>query len=147
MRRVLLSPDFGALQMIPIPAVAIVLHPHLASVRVRKVRRYAVGDGGAESWTSPNLPAETFSPRHSIMDLPPLLDNKHWGSPSVFAPSALLREARRQKGLPATAAPAVCILDPDGDLVRRLRGSGAAKPLQDWPCYHTEARRLHAGRA
>ena len=84
------------------------------------------------------MPAETFSPRHSIMDLPPLLDNKHWDSPSVFAPSALLREARRQKGLPAAAAPAVCILDPDGDLVRRLRGSGAAKPFQDWPCYHTE---------
>ena len=72
------------------------------------------------------------------MDLPPLLDNKHWNSPSVFAPSALLREARRQKGLPATTAPTVCILDPDGDLVRRLRRSGAAKPFKDWPCYHTE---------
>ncbi len=72
------------------------------------------------------------------MDLPPILDNKYWDSPSVFAPSALLREARRQKGLAATAAPAVCILDPDGDLVRRLRQSGAARPFPDWPCYHTE---------
>jgi hypothetical protein len=72
------------------------------------------------------------------MDLPPLLNNKHWNSPSVFAPSALLREARRQKGVAATAAPAVCILDPDGDLVRRLRQSGAAESFQDWPCYHTE---------
>jgi uridine phosphorylase len=72
------------------------------------------------------------------MNLPPLLDNKHWDSPSVFAPSALLREARRQKGIAATAAPAVCILDPDGDLVRRLRRSGAARPFRDWPCYHTE---------
>jgi uridine phosphorylase len=72
------------------------------------------------------------------MDLPPILDNKHWESPSVFAPSALLRDARRQKGLAAKAAPAVCILDPDGDLVRQLRLSGAAKPFVDWPCYHTE---------
>jgi len=72
------------------------------------------------------------------MDRPPLLDNKHWDAPSVFAPSALLREARRQKGIGETAAPAVCILDPDGDLVRRLRRSGAARPFQEWPCYHTE---------
>jgi uridine phosphorylase len=72
------------------------------------------------------------------MDFPPILDNKHWESPSVFAPSALLRDARRQKGLAAKAAPAVCILDPDGDLVRRLRRSGVAKPFPDWPCYHTE---------
>ncbi|MGO9420658.1 nucleoside phosphorylase [Roseiarcus sp.] len=72
------------------------------------------------------------------MDRPPLLDNKHWDAPSVFTPSALLREARRQKGIAETAAPAVCILDPDGDLVRRLRRSGAAIPFRDWPCYHTE---------
>ncbi len=72
------------------------------------------------------------------MDRPPLLDNKRWDAPSVFAPSALLREARRQKGIAETAAPAVCILDPDGDLVRRLRRSGAAIPFRDWPCYHTE---------
>ena len=72
------------------------------------------------------------------MGKPPLLDNKHTASPSVFVPSALLREARRQKGLAATDVPPVCILDPDGDLVRRLRQSGAAKPFEGWPCYHTE---------
>ena len=72
------------------------------------------------------------------MDLPPLLDNKHWNSPSVFAPSALLRQARRQKGIAETPAPPVCILDPDGDLVLSLRRSGASRPFRDWPCYHTE---------
>jgi hypothetical protein len=51
-----------------------------------------------------------------------ILDNKNPSSPSVFRPAALLREARRQKGLPAVDVPAVCILDPDGDIVRRLRG-------------------------
>ena len=34
--------------------------------------------------------------------------------------------------------PSVCILDPDGDLVRRLRQTGASKPFAGWPCYHTE---------
>src|SRR5579863_3940518 len=68
----------------------------------------------------------------------PILDNKSTSKPSVFAPVALLREARRQKGLATAEAPAVCILDPDGDLVREMRRSGAATPFADWPCYHTE---------
>ncbi len=68
----------------------------------------------------------------------PILDNKSTSKPSVFAPAALLREARRQKGLLNTEVPPVCILDPDGDLARRLRESGAATPFADWPCYHTE---------
>ncbi len=70
--------------------------------------------------------------------MPPILRNKHPLSPSVFAPSALLREARRQKGLPATKVPSVCILDPDGDIVRHLRKSGQAHPFEAWPCYHTQ---------
>jgi uridine phosphorylase len=72
------------------------------------------------------------------MVTPPILDNKHTASPSVFAPAALLREARRQKNIVAVDVPAVCILDPDGDLVRNLRAAGRAKPFEDWPCYHTE---------
>jgi hypothetical protein len=46
------------------------------------------------------------------MVIPPILDNKHTSMPSVFAPAALLREARRQKGLDALEVPPVCILDP-----------------------------------
>jgi uridine phosphorylase len=72
------------------------------------------------------------------MVTPPILDNKSPSSPSVFLPSALLREARRQKGLPAVQVPAVCILDPDGDIVRLLREKGKAKRFMEWPCYHTE---------
>jgi uridine phosphorylase len=72
------------------------------------------------------------------MVVPPILDNKHPSMPSVFAPAALLREARRQKRLDTLEVPPVCILDPDGDLVRRLRQTGAAKPFAGWPCYHTE---------
>jgi uridine phosphorylase len=72
------------------------------------------------------------------MVLPPILDNKHTSNPSLFVPRALLREARRQKGLDTVAVPPVCILDPDGDLVRQLRQTGMAKPFAGWPCYHTE---------
>jgi uridine phosphorylase len=72
------------------------------------------------------------------MVTPPILDNKHISSPSVFAPSALLREARRQKNLATIDVPSVCLLDPDGDLVRMLRKTGRAKTFAGWPCYHTE---------
>ncbi len=68
------------------------------------------------------------------MVIPPILDNKHTSSPSVFVPSALLREAKRQKNLPAAQAPSVCVLDPDGELVRALRSTGRAKPFMGCPC-------------
>ncbi|AMN42094.1 nucleoside phosphorylase [Rhodoplanes sp. Z2-YC6860] len=67
----------------------------------------------------------------------PISDNKNYQAPSVFQPSALLREARRQKNLPAVDVPPVCILDPDGDIVRRLRREGRSQPFPAWACYHT----------
>jgi uridine phosphorylase len=70
--------------------------------------------------------------------MPPLLDNKNPSSPSVFRPAALLREARRQKGLPNVEVPRVCVLDPDGDIVRRLQRDGRSNPFRGWPCYHTQ---------
>lgn len=68
----------------------------------------------------------------------PLSGNKNYRAPSVFAPGALLREARRQKGLKTVTVPPICILDPDGDIVRRLRARGASRPFEGWPCYHTQ---------
>lgn len=68
----------------------------------------------------------------------PLLADKHHDARSVFRPEALLREARRQKGLPAEAVPAVCLLDPDGDIVAHLARAGLARPHRGWACYHTE---------
>jgi uridine phosphorylase len=69
--------------------------------------------------------------------MPSILDNKDTTAPSVFRPAALLREARRQKGLASVDVPAICILDPDGDMVRRMRESGEAQPFAPWACYHT----------
>jgi uridine phosphorylase len=69
--------------------------------------------------------------------MPPILDNKNVSAPSVFQPDALLREARRQKGMSPAKVPSLCILDPDGDIVRRLRREALASPFPEWPCYHT----------
>jgi len=64
--------------------------------------------------------------------------NKNYRAPSLFAASALLREARRQKNLETKSVPPICILDPDGDIVRRLRRSGDSQQFEAWPCYHTQ---------
>jgi purine-nucleoside phosphorylase len=69
---------------------------------------------------------------------PPILDKKTYAASSIFSPKALLREARRQKAIDAIEVPRVCVLDPDGDIVRRLRSTGQARSFKAWPCYHTE---------
>jgi uridine phosphorylase len=73
---------------------------------------------------------------------PPILTEKHYDAASAFTPESLLREARRQKDLARGAVPDVCVLDPDGDLVRRLRAGGSLKRDNAWACYHTELYRF-----
>jgi purine-nucleoside phosphorylase len=68
----------------------------------------------------------------------PITFGKDYAASSVFRPEALLREGRRQKKLPLVAVPEVCILDPDGDVVRHLKRVGAAQLHEGWACYHTE---------
>jgi uridine phosphorylase len=70
--------------------------------------------------------------------VPTILSSKQHDAPSVFAPANLLREARRQRGLPDEPVPAVCALDPDGDIVRHLRSTGTAHKAAGWACYHTD---------
>lgn len=74
----------------------------------------------------------------SHFDVYPLLTPKDYAAPALFAPANLLREARRQRGLPEIAVPAVSLLDPDGDIVRHLAASGRGRPHPGWACYHTE---------
>ncbi|WP_312029692.1 methyltransferase domain-containing protein [Methylocystis sp. H62] len=74
----------------------------------------------------------------SEMKTPPILSHKHYDAPSAFTPESLLREARRQKGLSVAAVPQICVLDPDGDIVRRLRVAGYADHHPGWACYHTD---------
>jgi uridine phosphorylase len=67
----------------------------------------------------------------------PLLHTKAYDEPSVFQPANLLREGRRQRRRPDIAVPAVCLLDPDGDIVRHLTATGQAAEHPGWACYHT----------
>jgi uridine phosphorylase len=69
---------------------------------------------------------------------PPILSGKHHRARSIFTAEALLREARRQKGLSDGAVPDICVLDPDGDIVRYLLAADRARRLTSWPCYHTD---------
>ncbi len=75
----------------------------------------------------------------------PILAGKRHAEASAFRPENLLREARRQKGLADLQTTRVCILDPDGDLVRVLKASGRARRDPAWACYHTELYRFEDG--
>ena len=71
-------------------------------------------------------------------ELPPILAGKDFSAPSVFEPENLLREARRQKNVPLTPVPEICLLDPDGDILRTLVKAGRIRRCDGWACYHTE---------
>jgi uridine phosphorylase len=75
---------------------------------------------------------------YATKPVPPILSDKHHDTPSAFTPESLLREARRQKGAGAVAVPKVCLLDPDGDIVRQLRAEDRARRHEGWVCYHTD---------
>lgn len=68
---------------------------------------------------------------------PPILRHDDHDQPSVFTADGLLREARRQKRLPNEAVPAVCVLDPDGDIADHLLATGPASWARSWACYHS----------
>jgi uridine phosphorylase len=74
----------------------------------------------------------------ATLPVPPILSDKHHDTPSAFTPESLLREARRQKGAESVAVPKVCLLDPDGDIVRQLRAEDRARQHEGWVCYHTD---------
>jgi uridine phosphorylase len=77
------------------------------------------------------------------MEQPPILSHKNLNAVSAFTPENLLREARRQKGLPVANVPDICILDPDGDIVRQLRYAARADRQPAWACYHTDLYAFH----
>jgi hypothetical protein len=58
----------------------------------------------------------------------PLLGAKALDEDSVFPPENLLRGGRRQRVRPDVPVPNVCLLDPDGDIVRYLTRMGWKPP-------------------
>lgn len=83
----------------------------------------------------------------NLTRIPPILAEKNYREASAFTPENLLREARRQKAITEARVPSVCVLDPDGDLVRRLKSNAQARLDPSWSCYHTELYRLSEGGA
>jgi hypothetical protein len=71
-------------------------------------------------------------------ELPPILAGKLYDSSSAFTPESLLREARRQKSASIQPVPDLCLLDPDGDSVHRLKAEGRGQSHDGWVCYHTD---------
>ena len=69
---------------------------------------------------------------------PPILLYKEYAEPTVFTAENLLREARRQKSLTRVNVPQICILDPDGDIVRWLVRTQGVERDAGWACYHTD---------
>ena len=69
---------------------------------------------------------------------PLILGHADHDEPSVFIATNMMREARRQRHLGDRPVPQVCLLDPDGDVVRHLRSTGDATRHEDWACYHSE---------
>jgi uridine phosphorylase len=63
---------------------------------------------------------------------------KSYGQASLFDPTKLVREARRQLALTDDEIPAVVVLDPDGDLLRHAQASRGAQPVPQWACYHSQ---------
>ncbi|MEO9052795.1 MAG: nucleoside phosphorylase [Ginsengibacter sp.] len=72
-----------------------------------------------------------------------ILAHKFYKEQSVFLPKNLLREARRQKNLKDCAIPAICLLDPDGDLVTYLLKNNRAEKNECWACYHSMLYTFH----
>ncbi len=72
-----------------------------------------------------------------IDKIPPILRQKAYEQSSVFIPDNLLRESRRQNAIPPGKVPAICVLDPDGDIVENLLARSQARTNEYWACYHT----------
>jgi uridine phosphorylase len=68
----------------------------------------------------------------------PIIHAKDVAAPAVFQPTTVLREAMRQRSLPGIQVPPVCVLDPDGDIVRWLKSEARGTPSAKWACYHSE---------
>ena len=96
-----------------------------------------VVEAGGDTMGTEMLDQSDARTRPCDFETAPLLAPKQYGAPSAFTAANLLREARRQKGLPIAPVPAICVLDPDGDLVDYLQASGQPCQVATWACYHT----------
>ena len=87
-----------------------------------------------------------MSDKTKKFDTTDILKNKSYAEPSVFQPTNLLRESRRQNEIPLGKVPSVCILDPDGNLVDYLNNKNRATISKYWACYHSNLYTFKVGK-
>ena len=79
----------------------------------------------------------TMPPSSSASDARHCRQQESVGRRRCFVPRRCCAKRGGRRRCRASDVPAVCILDPDGDIVRRLRQDGPRAPFDAWPCYHT----------
>lgn len=85
-------------------------------VRLQKIRANAMG----RPTSAPSLRGRITTRRRS------------------FVPKSSFVKPATRKGLRLGAVPPVCVLDPDGNVVRNVRRMKRAQRSRHWACYHTE---------
>jgi hypothetical protein len=70
-----------------------------------------------------------------MIQKPPILRNKQYANPTGFTVENLLRETRRQKSLKLVHVPRICVLDPDGDILRWLVRTQGIERDPGWACW------------
>ena len=73
-----------------------------------------------------------------MLDRQPLFAPKAYHEESQLQPDVVVAEARRRFDRNDDPVPQVCVLDPDGDLVRWSRRQGIADLHPGWGCFHTD---------
>ncbi len=58
-------------------------------------------------------------------------------APSAFTPEGLVEAVRAERNLRREPAPAICVLEFDGDLTDWLVATGVVQPWSSWACFHT----------
>jgi uridine phosphorylase len=91
----------------------------------------------AHNWEQDFSPARGRTRERGLAQAPLLVRQDH-SHPSVFLPENLLSEARKQKKLGDAPVPAICLLDPDGDIAAFVQRERGAVKCASWACFHTE---------
>jgi len=91
----------------------------------------------AHNWDQDFKPARGRNRKTGLAQAPLLARQDH-SHPSVFLPENLLNEARNQKQLGKAPIPAICLLDPDGDITAFVQRERGAVKSASWACFHSE---------
>ena len=101
------------------------------TLQIAKIPRHVRADRSWFIWlkSRPMTTALSLSDRQRESTMSSILDNKNTSAPSVFLACSPVARGAPAKGLLQPMSPPVCILDPDGDIVRQSRQTGKSQRL------------------